>query len=411
MGTRIVRYVQPPAKPEDRRICPRGPKAGPWNRLVCPVVWLLLAVAAGAQTPQWTPAAATEWYAEQPWMVGANYIPAYAVNQLEMWQGETFDAVRIDLELGWAENLGMTTVRVFLHDLVWKQDPRGFRKRIDKFLSVAEKHKIRPVLVLLDSCWNPFPEVGIQPVPRPGVHNSGWVQSPGARVLKDKAQYDRVLAYVQDVILAFSTDKRILAWDLWNEPDNTNSPESYGKSEPVNKVELVRNLLPKVFQYARAGIPTQPLTSGLWQGDWSSPDKLSPVEKIQVELSDVISFHSYDPPEEFEKRVRWLQQYNRPILCTEYMARPRNSTLEGILPIAKKYKVAAINWGLVAGKTQTWFPWDSWQKAYTDRQPTMWFHDILYGNGKPYSEEETEFLRSITGHSNGKPVAVSRGKQ
>lgn len=350
-----------------------------------------------AQTPKWSEKEANDWYARQPWLVGSNYIPASAINQLEMWQADTFDTTRIDMELGWAESLGMNTMRVFLHDLVWQQDPSGYRKRIDRFLSIAKKHKIRPIFVLLDSCWYPFPEIGIQRNPRPGVHNSGWVQSPGAKVLADPAQHVRLLTYVQEVVLAFSTDDRILAWDLWNEPDNTNG-SSYGSSEPRNKVEIVKGLLPEVYKYARAGLPTQPLTSGVWKGgDWSSPEKLDPIEKIQMDLSDIVSFHNYGKPEEFEKRVQWLEAYHRPILCTEYMARGNGSTFQGTLPIAKKYKVAAYNWGFAAGKTQTWLPWDSWKNPYTDRQPEVWFHDIFRINGVPYLQAELDFIRSLTG--------------
>jgi hypothetical protein len=359
-----------------------------------------------AQTPKWSEKEANDWYAKQPWLVGSNYIPATAINQLEMWQADTFDTTRIDMELGWAESLGMNTMRVFLHDLLWQQDPSGFRKRIDRFLTIAKKHKIRPILVLFDSCWFPFPEVGIQPIPRRGVHNSGWVQSPGAKALTDPKQEIRLLNYVQEVVLAFSTDDRILAWDLWNEPDNTNGT-SYGSSEPRNKVDRVRALLPEVYKYARAGLPTQPLTSAVWKGgDWSSPEKLDPIEKIQIELSDIVSFHNYGKPEEFEKRIQWLQAYHRPILATEYMARGNGSTFQGILPLAKQYKVAAYNWGFAAGKTQTWLPWDSWQHPYTDRQPDLWFHDIFASNGKPYLQEEVDFIRSMTGgKSTGKATA------
>ena len=357
---------------------------------------IFLCSSALAQTPKWSETQANDWWSKQPWLVGSNYIPATAVNQLEMWQAETFDTTRIDMELGWAEGLGMNTMRVFLHDIVWQQDPSGYRRRIDKFLGMAKKHKIRPILVLFDSCWFPFPASGIQPVPRKGIHNSGWMQSPGAKALTDPKQEIRLLNYIQEVILAFSTDDRILAWDVWNEPDNTNA-SSYGASEPLNKVERVKLLLPEVFKYARAGLPTQPLTSGLWKsGDWSSPDKLDAIEKIQVEQSDIISFHNYDGPEEFEKRVKWLQQYHRPILCTEFMARPRGSTFKAILPIARQYKVAAINWGFAAGKTQTWLPWDSWKNPYTDRQPDVWFHDIFFSNGNPYMQEEIDFIRSMT---------------
>ena len=359
-----------------------------------------------AQTPKWSEREANDWYAKQPWLVGSNYIPATAINQLEMWQADTFDTTRIDMELGWAESLGMNTMRVFLHDLLWQQDPSGFRRRIDRFLTIAKKHKIRPILVLFDSCWFPFPEVGIQPIPRRGVHNSGWVQSPGAKALTDPKQEIRLLNYVQEVVLAFSTDDRILAWDLWNEPDNTNGT-SYGSSEPRNKVDRVRALLPEVYKYARAGLPTQPLTSAVWKGgDWSSPEKLDPIEKIQIELSDIVSFHNYGKPEEFEKRIQWLQAYHRPILATEYMARGNGSTFQGILPLAKQYKVAAYNWGFAAGKTQTWLPWDSWQHPYTDRQPDLWFHDIFASNGKPYLQEEVDFIRSMTGgKSTGKATA------
>jgi hypothetical protein len=369
-------------------------------------LFLFLNVLAPAQTPQWSAEKANDWYSKQPWLVGSNYIPATAINQLEMWQAETFDTTRIDMELGWAENLGMNTMRVFLHDLLWQQDASGFRKRLDRFLTIAKRHKIRPILVLFDSCWFPFPEVGIQPTPRPGVHNSAWVQSPGAKALTDPKQEIRLLNFVQEVVLAFSTDDRILAWDLWNEPDNTNG-SSYGGSEPRNKVDRVRALLPEVYKYARAGLPTQPLTSGVWKsGDWSSPEKLDPIEKIQMELSDIVSFHNYGKPEEFEKRVQWLQAYHRPILATEYMARGNGSTFQGILPIAKQHKVAAYNWGFAAGKTQTWLPWDSWKHPYTDRQPEVWFHDIFSSNGKPYLQEEVDFIRSMTGgKSTGKATA------
>jgi len=348
------------------------------------------------RVPRWSEKAAKEWYARQPWLVGSNYIPSTAINELEMWQTDTFDPLRIDKELGWAEALGLNTMRVFLHDLLWQQDPEGFKRRINTFLKIAAKHHIRPLFVLFDSCWDPNPHLGKQHEPRPGVHNSGWAQSPGARALQDPSQYPRLEAYVKGVVGAFAKDPRLLGWDVWNEPDNTNQG-SYGELEPKNKVELVLELLPKVFDWARSVHPTQPLTSGVWKGDWSSPSKLGPMEKIQLEQSDVISFHNYDRPEEFEKRVRWLMQYNRPLLCTEYMARGNGSTFQGVLPIAKKYHVAAINWGLVAGKTQTYLPWDSWQHPYTEREPSVWFHEIFRTDGTPYRQEEAEFIKTIIG--------------
>jgi hypothetical protein len=363
---------------------------------LCP---FLSAQPASPPSARWTEKEANDWYAKQPWLVGSNYIPADAINELEMWQEESFDPQRIDLEFGWAESIGMNTMRVFLHDLPWQQNPEGFRKRIDAFLAIAAKHHIKPLLVLFDSCWDPDPQLGKQRDPRPGVHNSGWVQSPGAKALQDPAQVSRLEKYVQGVVGAFANDKRILGWDVWNEPNNGNGTDLKDlKAE--TKTELVLALLPRVFEWARTMHPTQPLTSGVWSGDWSSPEKLHPTERIQIEMSDVISFHNYDKPEEFEKRVLWLQQYHRPILCTEYMARSNGSTFQGTLPVARKYRVAAINWGFAAGKTQTYFPWDSWQHPYIDHQPAIWFHDIFQTSGEPYDSKETIYIKQMIDSEN-----------
>jgi hypothetical protein len=360
-------------------------------------ILLLVATSAlAAQTARWSEEKANDWYQRKPWLVGSNYIPADAINELEMWQAATFDPKRIDLELGWAEGIGMNTMRVFLDNLVWESDANGYRKRIDTFLQLCAKHKIRPLFVLFDSCWDPLPRLGPQHEPTPGVHNSGWVQVPGAKELDNPADYGKLEAYVKGVVSAFAADQRVLGWDIWNEPDNVNT-SSYSKGEPADKVARVLVLLPKVFAWARAAGATQPLTSGVWKGDWSSFSKLDAMSKIQIQESDVISFHNYDAPEELEKRIMWLKQYKRPILCTEYMARGNHSTFEGSLPVLKKYKVAAINWGLVAGKTQTYLPWDSWQHPYTDRKPEIWFHEVFQTDGMPYKPEEVKFIKQETG--------------
>ena len=360
---------------------------------------------------RWTEAEANAWYAKQTWLVGSDYIPSDAINQLEMWQAATFDPQRVDLELSWAQALGMNTMRVFLHDLLWRQDPAGFRERIDTFLTIAAKHHIRPIFVLFDSCWDPDPQLGPQRPPIPGVHNSGWVQSPGRAALADPAQVPRLRAYVEGVVGAFASDPRVLAWDLWNEPDNRNDP-SYIAEEPPNKLALVQALLPQVFAWARAAHPKQPLTSGLWQGEnWSSLATLTPIQRIQIENSDVLSFHNYGWPEEFQQRVVQLETYHRPILCTEYMARNVGSTFDTILPLAQKDRVAAINWGFVQGKTQTWIPWDSWTRPYVLEQPPVWQHDIFYPDGKPYRQAEVDLIRRLTSETNGPSGSAASGSQ
>lgn len=341
----------------------------------------------------WSSERANEWYATQPWLVGANFIPSTAINQLEMWQAETFDTATINKELGWAASLGMNTMRVYLHDLVWENDEQGFYDRINIFLDIAKKYNIKIMFTIFDSCWDPFPKAGQQRDPQPYVHNSGWVQSPGQNALKDSTQYPRLEKYVKAIVGKFANDDRILAWDVWNEPDNMTGP-SYEKVEVPNKVDLVLPLLQKTFEWARSANPSQPLTSGVWAGDWSSDSVMKPIEKLQIEQSDVISFHSYDDSATFSKKVMELKRYNKPLLCTEYMARPNNSTFQTFLPIAKKHKVAMYNWGFVDGKSQTIYPWDSWTKKYTG-EPPLWFHDIFRKDGTPYKQEEVDFIKQI----------------
>ncbi len=361
------------------------------------VATLFRANAAGAQTARWPEQKANVWYAQQPWLVGSNYVPESAINQLEMWQQATFNPQEIERELTWAETIGMNTMRVFLHDLLWQQDAAGFQQRIDRFLTIASRHHIRPMFVLFDSCWDPWPHLGPQHPPIPGVHNSGWVQSPGAAALADANQYPRLKEYVQGVLGVFGKDDRILAWDVWNEPGADNLG-SYPKEELKDKTARVIALLPQAFAWAREANPRQPLTSGVWAVD-TSPDgaNLGELQQIQLRESDVITFHNYSWPEYFKRQVTWLKKYNRPVICTEYMARPAGSTFDTVLPIAKQERVGVINWGFVAGKTQTYLPWESWEHPYILSQPPVWFHEVLHPDGTPYRQAEVDLIRRLTG--------------
>jgi hypothetical protein len=343
----------------------------------------------------WTSDQANKWYLQQPWLVGSNFITSSAINELEMWQPETFDLPAVDRELGWAQSLGMNTMRVFLHNLLWQQDSQGFLRRIDQFLEVADKHHIRITFVLLDSVWDPRPHLGKQPAPKPHVHNSGWVQAPGADLLKDESRWNTELKpYIIGVLSHFHDDKRVLMWDLMNEPDNRN--DVYKATELPDKAARALKLLREEWKWARSVNPAQPLTSGVWKGNYSSDSSLSEMERFQLQNSDVITFHSYDPPDVMSRRIDSLRRYHRPIICTEYMARPLGSTFASILPLLKKEQVGAYNWGFVNGKSQTIYPWDSWEKSYSG-EPAIWFHDIFRKDGAPYDARETELIRQLTG--------------
>ncbi len=363
---------------------------------------LSLPPVATAEPGRWSADQAHRWYQGQGWLVGANFIPSNAINQLEMFARETFDPLRINEELRLARLIGLNTVRVFLHDQLWVQDREGFRRRLALFVAIAARHRIKPLFVFFDSCWDPFPKLGPQHPPRPGVHNSGWVQSPGAERLGDLG-YRRVLQeYVVGVMNQFRRDKRVLGWDLWNEPDNP--ADAYRNVERKDKLDLVAALLPEVFRWARSVNAVQPLTSGVWDGEWADPGRRSVIAGIQLDNSDVISFHSYADPAGFEARVRELLPWGRPLLCTEFMARTLGSTVEGILPISLRHNVGAYTWGLVAGKTQTYLPWDSWDHP-NPAPPDEWFHDLLHPGGRPYRGTEVRALRQLTG-TEGSP---SRG--
>lgn len=343
---------------------------------------------------KWTPEQANAWHATQPWLVGCNFTPSTAINQLEMWQADTWDPATIDRELGWAQQLGFTSARVFLHDIAWRQDREGFLKRVDQFLDLAAKHRIGVMLVIFDGVWDPFPKAGKQRAPYPHRHNSGWVQSPAQEILKDPARHDELKAYVQDVVGRFRNDRRVQVWDVYNEPDNP--VPQYRDVELKNKAEMARLLLAKTFVWAREMNPTQPLTSGVWIGNWPDPAKLSPTERVQLEESDVISFHTYAPLDEAKKCVQNLRRYNRPLLCTEFMARPQGSKFDPVLGYFRDQNVGAYCWGFVDGKTQTIYPWDSWTKQYT-AEPNPWFHDILRRDGTPYNAAEVDYIKRVTG--------------
>jgi hypothetical protein len=322
-----------------------------------------------------------------------------------MFQAETYNPRRIDGELRLARLTGLNTVRVFLHDQLWTQDREGFQRRLAQFVRLADRNGIKPLFVLFDSCWDPLPRLGPQRAPRPGIHNSGWVQSPGAERLDDRAYRDTMRDYVVGVMTQFRDDDRIVGWDVWNEPDNP--ADQYRRVERPDKLELVAELLPQVFRWARSVNARQPLTSGVWDGEWADARRWTPIVRTQLDESDVISFHSYAKPETFERRVSELVPLGRPMMCTEYLARSLGNTVEGILPIMQRRNIAAYNWGFINGKTQTNLPWDSWDRPYL-AEPDEWFHDLYKPGGRPYRESEIYAIRRLTGQQPARAVQYGR---
>jgi len=340
--------------------------------------FVTLTCTAIAQRPVWNKEKANAWYAKLPWMAGADFLPSTAINQLEMWQKESFDTATINRELGYAEGIGMNLMRVYLHHLAWQIDKNGFKNRMNTYLAISDKHGIKTIFVFFDDCWNAHYKPGTQPAPKPGVHNSGWVRDPG-RLRDMHLTADEMLeVYVKDILKTFKKDKRILLWDVYNEPGNSD----YGnKSMP---------LLQKVFTWGRMVNPDQPLSAGVWNLE------LKDLNKFQLANSDVITYHNYLKPEEHLKWIdSFLVQTGKPLLCTEYMARTRGSRFENIMPLLKERKIAAVNWGLVAGKSNTIYAWDS--PMPDGSEPMLWFHDVFRKDGTPYNENEVQLIKSLTG--------------
>lgn len=330
----------------------------------------------------WSKGKANEWYSKQPWLSGSNFQPSTAINQIEMWQADSFDAPTIEKELGWAQELGFTTMRVYLSSVVWKVDPEGFKNRINQYLAISSKHNIRPIFVFFDDCWNEESSIGRQPSPRPGVHNSGWVQDPAVSLRKDTTKlFPTLEKYVKDVLSTFKDDKRVLLWDLYNEPGNS--------KHGITSLSLLKN----VFKWAREVNPSQPVSSGIWYFECNE------LNAFQIQNSDVITYHNYQNEKTHQLWINFLKINERPLICTEYMARRNDSKFQNIMPMLKKNNVAAINWGFVSGKTNTIFAWD--EPKPTEKEPKLWFHDIYRQDKTPFNQEEINVIKNLNGKDSG----------
>lgn len=324
------------------------------------------------ESARWTPERAQTWYDAQPWLVGCDYIPSNAINQIEMWSADTYSRDLIAKELDWARGIGFNTLRVYLSSVVYENDPEGLKERMDDFLGICSDNFIRPLFVFLDDCWNAESAYGKQPEPKPGVHNSGWVRDPSNSLRADTlALYPKLEKYMKDVMGTFANDDRVLMWDVFNEPGEASLP-----------------LLRKAFEWAQEVRPSQPLTAGVWTPEYKS------VMAFILANSDITTYHNYSGDMAVQQNaIDTLKAYGRPLICTEYMARTLGCTFQNTMPLLKENNVGAINWGFVAGKTNTIF---AWSNPLPDvAEPDVWFHDIFRQDGTPYSQEEIDVIKSL----------------
>jgi plasmid stabilization system protein ParE len=292
---------------------------------------------------------------------GVNYVPSNAVNATQMWL--EFDAVTIDRELGFAEALGLNSVRVFIQYVAYEHEAARFLDRFDAFLGLARRHGLSVMPVLFDDCWLPEPSLGDQaPEPRPGLHNPYWQSSPGERRMS-LAFRPALRGYVESLLSLFGHDRRIIAWDLYNEPQTRDS-----------SVALVRD----AFAWARRIAPSQPLTA-CWYG---------------ALLSDITSIHFYvsptREPDQAQRVIESAKSFARPVVATEALGRPNHGEVHEILPLFSEHRIGWYLWELMIGADQTRYQWPDSPAVADD----VVFQGLLDPDGAPYSGSEAELIRA-----------------
>jgi len=360
---------------------------------------------------RWTETQAKAWWQAQPWVCGFNFLPSTAVNFIEMWHPDTFDMPTITRELQWAAEIGFNAVRVNLHYLGRKSDRDGQMDRLNRFIGVAADLGIKTVPCLFDDCGfgGAEPVWGPQADPVPGIHNSRAVASPGRAIVLDDSRRESLRAYVEDMIRTFRDDPRILFWDLYNEPGNRMNFAANGyEKDAAGLAAQALSLMEQCFVWARAQNPTQPLTVAAWTtplpGDDSHPYQTR-IDRSALLHSDIITFHAYWNTARVKQFIDYLSVLDRPVLCTEWMARAISSQISDQMALFHERDVGCFQWGLVQGRTQTWLPWpDDLVRAHGgDPDHTIWFHDLLHKDGRPYDPREIETIRRLTS-----PTAASR---
>lgn len=343
------------------------------------LVVLFFSHTANAQENRWSEERANNWYQSVGWLNGVNYIPSDALNYTAMWDKTSFNPKLIDKELALAESIGINSVRFIMQYAVYEDDPQYFLNTLDKFLKICEKHKIVAMPTFFDDCafgTNRDPKIGKQPEPLEGWFFWAWSPSPGHQMVVDQREHPKLEKYVKDVLTRFKNDKRIIVWDLYNEPTNGGIGGKY-----------TLPLVQKVFVWAREVAPSQPVTVAAWSGH-------AELNKIITDNSDVISFHLYSTKAETEKQIKHWKSFGRPVICTEWFHRLAGSTVADILPLFKEENVGSMLWGLVNGKSQAHLGWDHRPEMlpYTK----TWKHDLYRGDFKPYDVSEIELIKELS---------------
>ncbi|MBR3222995.1 MAG: cellulase family glycosylhydrolase [Kiritimatiellae bacterium] len=369
--------------------------------------FLPFAAFAAPRTGPWTKEQAWKWYRAQPWMRGCNYMPASAANRVDQWQelGSEERFKEVERELALAESIGFNTLRIIIEEqgfAVWYAEHDGFMERFERYLQIMERHKMRAIVVLGNDCSRPkeiwsFPKTGPQPCDwgyHGGRKRSQHGSFPGAvgyTCMDDPGLRERFFAMCEEVMTKYRADQRIVFWDLWNEPGS-------GNRRKPEHVALVR----RIFDLAWKINPVHPLAADVWTGHYGmSHDDVNNPQVLAGAMSDIISYHCYD---DYEAQVRLLSKlrrfYGRPLVNTEWLARIKHNDVFTAYPLYYVEGVGCTCWGFVAGKYQTYEPWEGmWNEIEKGSEigksydMTKWFHDLYRPSLRPYDPKEIELIK------------------
>ena len=350
---------------------------------------------------KWSKEKAWEWYNSRPFIRGCNYMSADCANRIDQWQAlgfeERFETTEKELKL--MQELGFNSVRLILEYVVWEKEHDSFLERFERYISLCAKYGISCMIVLANDCMPPKTE--LWKMPDVGVQNYDWGYHGGRRhsqhgghncpaphyYFDDEKYRDSYFEMVKEIVTLYKDDPRILMWDLFNEPGNS------------NREEITMPYLVRMFETVREINPSQPLTVGAWWFD-SNDFHTSKLNEYALENSDIITYHCYNTYVEHVKLIKYLKGFGRPLVNTEWLARCTGNSVFENFPLFYLENIGCYNWGFVAGKYQTYEPYEAhWNWYYNDPNApidfTKWFHDLYRPSHKPYDPRETELIRKF----------------
>ena len=359
---------------------------------------------------RWSKEKAWAWYDNRPWLRGCNYMSADCANRIDQWQALGFEErfQTTEAELALMQKTGFNTVRLIPEYVVWKEEHDGFMERFDRYLSLCAKYGISCMIVLANDCMPPKNELWRKPYV--GEQSVAWGYHGGKKSAQhssfqgvaphfyfdDPDECDNYFEMVREIVTTYKNDPRVCIWDVYNEPG------------AGRRTAITPPVLQKMFDTVRACEPSQPLTSAVWSCSYlltksdSNPHKK--IEDIIFANSDIISYHYYGDYKTHLRIIKRLKEEGRPIINTEWLGRIFHNDVFSLFPLFYMEKIGCYNWGFVAGKYQTYEPWDATWSAYEkgeveDIDFTKWFHDLYRPSHHPYDPKEIQLIQEFCGYA------------